>query len=632
MNESRKLSEAIDSYDSLPQAFFELSDQISSQTVYEQALIEEGDSPDKNRRRECRDYSEVSLRVRKLAYFLKSVGIGQGDKVAIISTSRPEWMEADLAILALGGVSVSVYQSLPYDDIGYILFDSDSQVVFAENQEQVDKLTRLLGGPIPIPATEEREAMSAQIGLKAIIAIEDTEPNDLVYSYKEITGGEEVTTIGDYRVLKRDDLASLVYTSGTTGPPKGVMQTHGNHLANVRQAVACGLSKSDSRLFVFLPLAHAFAKLMGYLGFLTPATILFPAVHDRKSSKMDPDSVTKDMREVESTVTPVVPRLLEKMQAGVNAKSKGGGLKGALLSLTIGSAKKVYEAGESGNAAPLGAKLGYALTGGLRKKIKAQLFGDQIKYCISGGAKLNPQVARFFDSLGIEILEGYGLTETCVATNVNREGNKKIGTVGPVLDEDIEMKVTDDGEICFRGPNIALGYYKRQTATKASWDGEGWFHTGDLGEIDEDGFLSIVGRKKDILVTSYGKNIAPDEIEGKLKGSPHVSQAVMIGDGRPYCTALLTLDEEAIKNWAKKKGIEKTDLESLAQDDRVHSLLMKHVESVNQEVANYESVKKIKIISDDFTVENGLLTPTFKVKRNLVAKQYESEIEELYAE
>ena len=616
-----------DSFPSIAHGFYAAVQSMPEKAVYRQAQIDPAsDSPDTPRTWESRTFREVADRIKKIAHYLRSIGVNRGDKVAIVSSSRPEWMEADIAAHTLGAIVVSVYQSLPAEDIGYILFDSGSDVIFAENQEQVDKLVELLSGPIDIPGTEERDASKAQIGIKKVIAFESVSEHSLVESFETILAGPEPADLDTYQQITRDDLAALVYTSGTTGPPKGVMQTHGNHLANVRQAYQCKLVDDGDLLMVFLPLAHAFARLMGYLGFLGPCELAFPGIADRKTSKINPDSTTKDIREAGATIIPVVPRLLEKMQAGVAAKARAGGIGGTLIGSALWSAEKVY----AKQAGPV-EQIVYALTGVFRKAIKKKLFGTELAYLISGGAKLNPQVARFFDMLGILILEGYGLTETCVATNINRVENYKIGSVGPVLTDDIELMITDDGEICYRGPNITKGYYNRDTATKSSWDEQGWFHTGDLGELDEEGFLSIVGRKKDILVTSYGKNIAPEDIEAQMKSSRYISQIVMLGDGRPYCTALLSLDLPAVSSWAKKQGITELDNESLSKNEKVKDLLWKEIEKVNAELANYETVKKIEIVPEDFTVENGMLTPTFKVKRPVVKKVYTELIEGMYS-
>ena len=539
------MDKSLDKFKNIPEAFFALAESNPDTKLYQQALTSAADQV-KKREIYSRTYQEVKGRILKLSHYLGSLGVGSGAHVAILSSTRPEWIEADLAILSLGGISVSIYQTLPYEDVGFILFDSESEIVFVENEEQVQKLTKLLEGPIDIPEIEGGSASKESISIKKIISFEEVAESEKVITYQTILETEAKSETYFLDNLNRSDLASLVYTSGTTGPPKGVMQTHGNHLANCRQAVVSTLLVPEARIMLFLPLAHSFARLMAYLGLLTDAFLCFPAIANPKSSKLNPISLSKDIREAKAHCIPMVPRLFEKMQAGVLAKAHSAGFPARLLSLSLWAAMRTYQDNQDGKKPGILARIVYQGTGSIRGKITEQLFGSDFKYGISGGAKLSPQVAHFFASLGIPILEGYGLTETCVATNCNRIDKNKIGTVGPVLDTDIEMKLASDGEILFRGPNIALGYYKREQATKKAWDSEGWFHTGDLGEIDQDGYLSIVGRKKEILVSSYGKNIAPGELESLIASSPLVSQALMIGDGRAYCTALVTLDETAL--------------------------------------------------------------------------------------
>ena len=623
------MEKAVDKHQNLPEAFFYAAEYYSDSTVYSQAIIEAGDTGSQPRNWEGRSFLEVKERVLKIAAYLKALGCSKGDKIAILSYTRPEWMEADLAILSVGAVSISVYQSLPEDDVGYILYDSDTEIVFAENQEQVDKLIDLLSKECNIPATEEREATKARISLRKIITFENTSAHELIVPLSEILNTSEATEI-DVSDIKADDLAALVYTSGTTGPPKGVMQTHANHLANVRQVIDSKLVVDGTKIMLFLPLAHSFAKLMGYIGFLTKPSLCFPGIPDKTSSKLDPKSVTQDIREANSTVIPIVPRLLEKMQAGIQQKAAAGGIGGIILRTTLTAAKAIYDDKNTGKPASGIERFLYSLTAGLRKKIIAKLFGPSFNYAVSGGAKLNPDTAHFFAMLGIEILEGYGLTETCVATNVNHTGKVKIGTVGPRLADDIELKIASDGEILFRGPNVTSGYYNRETATRESWDSEGWFHTGDLGSLDEQGYLTIEGRKKEILVTSYGKNIAPEHIEQRLKGASLISQAVLIGDGRAYCVAVLTLDEEAVKAWSSKSG--NGHPEDRSAGSKLYEDVWSQVEDINAELASYETVKKIFISPYEFTVDNGFLTPTFKVKRRVVLDNFKSEIDSLYAE
>ena len=460
-------------------AFHTLANSAPEAIVYSQAQAKKNDYLSDNPRtwRESR-FREVQAYVNAIAQFLVQEGLQRSDKVAILSGSRPEWMWADLGVLSAGGVSVSIYQSLPADDIAYILYDSESRYVVAENQEQVDKLIEIVAKPWDIPGTEDRPAGTGEISLQKIIAIEQVDPHELVVQLDGIISETAAEIPDAVSALDRDTIASLVYTSGTTGPPKGVIQTHGNHLANVRQAYDSELLTEENSVALFLPLAHAFAKLMGYLGFLTLAELRFPAVIDRKTSKLVPASVTKDIREGSAHINPLVPRLLEKMRDGIMAKAAAPGIGGKLVSLTLWAAKEVFQANKSGTTAPLLARVSFGLTSGLRKKVRQKLFGSNFRFCVSGGAKLPLSVAEFFTALGVDIIEGYGLTETCVATNVGRLKNNKIGSVGPVLSDDIQLRIADDGEILFKGPNVAIGYHNRPTATKQAWDDEGWYHTG----------------------------------------------------------------------------------------------------------------------------------------------------------
>jgi len=610
----------LEQFKSIPEAFFARCSAQPQAQIYTQAFERGG-----TRVWEGRSCGEVEKRVLALAGFLNSLGVKQGDKIAILSSSRPEWMEADLAVLCLGGVVVSIYPSLSAHEVGYILYDSQSSMVFAENEEQIQKLLELNSKSCPIPACESREAHNAQLKIKNIIAFDAVEPNQLTVQFVDCIKSERAFSKTNIAALNRSDLANLVYTSGTTGPPKGVMQSHGNHLANARQVLTSGLVSEETSIFVFLPLAHSFAKLMGYLGFVSACTLKFPLIPNPKSSKMDPDSVTRDIREGSANVVPIVPRILEKMQAGVQKRAHGWAPKALALKLTLWAAKQVQEKRNS-----LLADMIYQGTEAIRSAIKQALFGPNFSYVVSGGAKLGPEVCKFFDALGIEILEGYGLTETCVATNANRRGKKKIGTVGPLLADDIEIKIASDDEILYRGPNITSAYFRREQASKASWDSEGWFHTGDLGAIDKDGYLSIIGRKKELLVSSYGKKISPEAIEEQIKSCPYISQAVMVGDNRAFCTALITLEASVLREWAKKRGIA-FDAE-LASNSEVNSLIKSHLDQVNAGLASFEQIKKFRILNADFSVENGLLTPTFKVKRREVTKRFANEIEGLYLE
>lgn len=618
----------------IPEAFFETAQKYPERIVYRQAVIDPAsDCEEIPRPWRGRTYRQLLPRVRAIGRFLLAKGLRKGDRVAILSNTRPEWMEADIALLSIGGVSVSIYQSLVSLDVGYILFDSGAQVVFAENQEQVDKLLAIHEKSFPIPATEERPAQDVTISLGAIVTFERTVEHPLVTFLGDILNAadiDEAEILARYTTLQRDDLAALVYTSGTTGAPKGVMQTHGNHLANVRQVFESGLIHDENSIFLLLPLAHSFAKLMGYIGFLTPVSLDFPGVADSKSSKANPTSVTKDLREAGAHLVPVVPRLLEKMQAAIANKAMEPGVASGLLRMALRSGTAVADAKSAGKTPPPLSALQYALTNFVRRKVRRRLFGSNFVFAISGGAKLPTEVGRFFAAIDATIYEGYGLTETCVATNVGRPGMCAIGTVGPVLASDIQLRIAEDGEILFKGPNITQGYWQRPAATAQSWDPEGWFHTGDLGSVDARGVLSIDGRKKELIVTSGGKKIPPDPIEQKLKGSGLISQAVLLGEGRNYLVALVTLDEQAVQSWARRSGVVLQP--GVHTQKQVQDLINAEVEKLNLSLASFETVKKVAILGEEMTVENGLLTPTFKVKRKEVAKRFASVIDSLYAD
>lgn len=540
-------------------------------------------------------------------------------KIAIISNTRPEWLLADFAVMFNDGVSVSVYQTLTANEIAYILYDSGAEIVFAENQEQVDKLLSLMSEEIDIPAVEDRPASKFKLNLKKIIAFDSVTKHPDVIELAEILSQHEITDLPECPVIPEDRLASLVYTSGTTGMPKGVIQTHANHLANIRQAETTDIVANNPKFFLFLPLAHSFAKLMAYLGVLSQCQLGLPAIYEGQGSKFIPEKLNLDISGSNAHIIPLVPRVLEKVQAALQQKSTGSSLQAKLLGSTLRAAKN--------RECCVFSKIGFALLSPIRGKIKKQIFGDNFRFVVSGGAKLNSDVNLFFEQLGLCVLQGYGLTETCVATNINPVRKNKIGTVGPTLDKTIEMQIADDGEIIFRGPNVSQGYWQRPEATAKSWDSDGWFKTGDLGSIDNDGYLSITGRKKEIIVTSYGKKIAPLDIEAQLNKSPYVESVLIHGSGRKFCVALFVLNEVSVASYLKDKNIQ---FNKLTESEAVYQLIDGLVAKVNEDLADYEKIKKFTFASEPFTIENGLLTPTMKIKRNKVFEQYAAKLDSLY--
>ncbi len=578
-----------------------------------------------------RTRGEVAKRVGKLAHSFLSLGCRKGVQVAILSGTRPEWSEVDLAILATGATVVTLYHSLTAHEIGYILHDAGVSIVVAEDQEQLEKLHQLMKSPCPIPAREGQPAKQVQISLRRIIAIEQVDHHPLVVQLDDILADPDMPAlpIETHEPLGRSDLASLVYTSGTTGPPKGVMQTHGNFLANVRQAEESGMFAKDGSIFLFLPLAHSFARLISHIGFLTGATLKFATVPPPGITKAEASTLLmRDMREANADVVPSVPRIFEKVMEGIRNRARVGKFGGLILSLTLRHAARHYRAEASRKAPGIWTSIVYAGTEKIRAKFRPALFGSNFKHAISGGAKLPVHVNEFFGGLGIRIYEGYGLTETCVATHVNRHDRNRIGSVGPAL-HDVQVRISPtDGEILMKGPNISRGYYNRPDATRAAWDEEGWFHTGDVGHIDGDGFLFITGRKKELIVTAGGKKIAPLEIEGLMLRSAYISQAVLVGDGKPYCVALITLNEGAVRQWGEQHKLDpKADL---ASSQAVQDLIWKEIERTNEELPSYSTIKKVRILPHDLTLENGLLTPTLKVRRGLVVEQFKELVAEMY--
>jgi long-chain acyl-CoA synthetase len=608
-----EIIQQLDAAASIPEAFLKILAKLPDQTVFRQS------GKEFSRQQVLNAVSFVRER-------LQQAGMKLGDRVAIISNTRPEWLIADLAIQSLGGVTVSIYQTLTPEDVAYILYDSDARFVIAENQEQVDKLAFLAAQNVAIPAVEDRAGHDLRLKFNHIFTFESVSSE---LSCEQLVL-EQIINIapGELELpsMSREQLAALVYTSGTTGPAKGVMQTHGNHLANVRQAVRSGLVEDFPPLMLFLPLAHSFARLMGYLGVLTPVSLCFASVADRRTSKVDLNQVTRDIQAANAAILPLVPRVLEKMQSAVIEHTSKPGLKNSLVRLAIRNARRIWEIKSAGQFPGVIDRFIFEGLTPLRNIIKKQLFGQQFRYVVSGGAKLNTEVAKFFESLGIAVLEGYGLTETCVATNINPVGRNKIGTVGPVLDTDIELSLSAEGEILYRGPNITKGYLNRPQATAGSWDADGWFHTGDLGKLDGDGYLSIVGRKKEIIVNSYGKNISCLNVEQHLTNSEFISQAILIGEARPYCVALLVPDWQRLKRWSEAHSKNVNNL----QDADVVKLFETEIARVNEQLASFEEVKKFVLLAEEFSIENGLLTPTLKIKRSLVEKSYADQIAKMY--
>jgi long-chain acyl-CoA synthetase len=568
----------------------------------------------RNGRYEPISHATLAERVRRTALGLEELGVRSGDRVAILAENGPDWAIADYACLAIGAADVPIYPNLPSDQVAYILRDSGSVAIFVSNAAQAAKIL------------ETRQQCPA---LRYVITFADTADGaDMTLAALEKKGADVDTEArrGVYveraRSVKPDDLATIIYTSGTTGEPKGVMLTHDNIYSNVMAGRAAIPFAGVDVCLSFLPLSHIFERNAGhYLMMATGTSIAYAE---------SVDTVPLNMAEIRPTLVLSVPRLYEKMYARVleNALS-GGGLKKQIFFWARGVADRWADVKLAGGTPKGLLALQYRMAQKLVfSKLQART-GGRLRYFVSGGAPLAPEINKFFYAAGLVILEGYGLTETSPVIGVNTPEHFRIGTVGRPV-HGVEVKIASDGEILTRGPHVMKGYYNKPDATAESIDGDGWFHTGDIGEL-RDGFLAITDRKKDIIVTAGGKNIAPQPIENKVKTNKYVSQAVMIGDKRKFPIMLIVPNWDSLEKWAKLKNILWTDRAQLLAMPTIRAKMEKEVMEECSSLARFEAPKKIGLLEHDFSIERGELTPTLKVKRRVVDKTYKPLIDSLYA-
>ena len=433
-------------------------------------------------------------------------------------------------------------------------------------------------------------------------------------------GGSESDWEERYSSVEPSDICTFIYTSGTTGPPKGCVISHGNYRSMLDMVISVGAIDAEGTTYLFLPLAHSFALLIQLGSFALGATLAY--------WERDPLKIVPNLSEVKPTYFPSVPRIFEKIHgAAIQNAEKAGGLKKAIFNWAIKVGSKVRELERQGKEPGFLLKAQYDFADKqVLSKIRA-IFGGNLEQAVSGAAPINPDILRFFDAAGVLVLEGWGMTETSTAATIATPEDFKFGTIGKPF-PGVEIKIADDGEILVKGPNVFQGYYKNPEAT-AETIVDGWLHTGDIGEIDPDGFIKITGRKKDIIITAGGKNITPANLEAEIKQHPLVSQCVVIGDRRPYLVALVTLDPETSAAYAKEEGLP-SDLAALAKSEKVRASIQAHLDQVNEKFARVEQVKKFEILPQDLSQEGGELTPTMKVKRNVVAEKYSGEVETLY--
>ncbi|MDP4506289.1 AMP-dependent synthetase/ligase [Nonomuraea turcica] len=532
--------------------------------------------------------SEFRDQVVAVAKGLIAAGIEHGDRVALMSRTRYEWTLVDYAIWSIGAVTVPIYETSSADQVGWIMSDSEAKAAFVELEGH------------------EETVRAAVPGLKALWRIDGTPEAgavtdaDVDERRARVTGG---------------DLATIVYTSGTTGRPKGCRITHDNLLFTALNVLRGPLeplfARKDPAALLFLPLAHIFARMIQVV--LLEAGAVIAHTPNMKN-------VAPDLQDFQPTFLLGVPRVFEKVYNAAEQKAIAGG-KGKIFARAVDVAE-AWSRAESSGGASLGLRLQRAVFDKLvYAKLRAAT-GGRLSAAVSGGSALGERLGHFFRGVGIEVFEGYGLTETSAPCSVNMPGANKIGTVGKPL-PGVTLRIADDGEVLAKGRNVFAGYWKNDEATAEVIDDGGWFHTGDVGELDADGYLRITGRKKEILVTAAGKNVAPGPLEDALRAHPLVSQAMIIGDGRPFVAALVTLDPEALPAGSS--------VSELRADPKVQAEIQEAVDRANQSVSKAEQIKKFLILDRDITEDSGHLTPTLKVKRGLVMRDFAKEIDELYS-
>ncbi len=561
-------------------------------------------------------WKEVGEKVRAIALGLRSLGLADEERAAILAGTRVEWIFCDLGILCAGGATTTIYPSSTAEDCAYILTDSGTAMLFAENDDQVAKIA---GVRSQLPGLKKVIVIDGKGGHDGwVISLEELMQKGRAYDAEDSTRYEKIVAS-----VKGDSLATLIYTSGTTGKPKGVELTHDCWVYEGEVVASSGLVTADDLQYLWLPLAHSFGKVLEAvqlrLGFST-------AVDGRI------DKIVENLGVIRPTFVAAVPRIFEKVYNKVVAGPKeAGGAKWAIFKWAIEVGKAASKEIQAGRKPGGLLAMKYAIADKLVYSKLKDRFGGRIRVFVSGSAPLNRELAEFFHACGILILEGYGLTESSAGTFVNRPDRYRFGTVG-IPFEGTQLKFLEDGEILIKGRGIMRGYHNLPEATAEALDGEGWLHTGDIGNLSPEGFLQITDRKKDLIKTSGGKYVAPQSIEGKMKVlCPFVSQLVVHGDNRNFCVALVTIEEEAIKKWAAENGLSNLNYEQLAGHPKVRELLLGYFKQLNEGLASYESIKDFAILPADLTEKAGELTPSLKLKRKFVEKKYKDLLEKFYA-
>jgi long-chain acyl-CoA synthetase len=555
-------------------------------------------------------YSALGATARGIAGGLIGLGVEPGDRVAVLSETRPEWTLADFGVTCAGATLVPIYHTNSPDECRYVLEHSEARVVICENAGQLAKI----------------EAIRSQLpALEQIVALEDSSEHSVSMRELRRIGAfrdpDELAAVA--RAVEPDDLATIIYTSGTTGPPKGCMVTHGNWTSTIRMyEEQLELRAGDPIvIFLFLPLAHALARIIQFVSLDVGGTL---AYWSGSSSRL-----LEDIAATRPTHVPAVPRVFEKIhtKAAGEVEENGSQVAREIFHHAVATGRRARQLEREGRSGGPLFRIQHLLADRLvLSKVRA-LFGPDLQLALTGAAPIAPEIIQFFDDCGVLVVEGYGMTESCAAATLNTPTEFEIGSVGRPLPE-MEVRIASDGEILMRGPNVFAGYFKNEDATHETLV-DGWLHTGDLGAIDAAGYLHVTGRKKELIITSSGKNISPANIETLLRETRWISQAAVYGDNRSYLVALVSLDPDEIEALAEKCGVPANPA-TMAHDERVRAEIQVEVDAVNRQLARIEQIKRFSILEHDMTQENGELTPTMKLKRAVVYERYADRFDALY--
>ncbi len=560
-------------------------------------------------------FATLRSRAHKLYAGLKELQLHPGDRLAILSENRLEWAIADFACLAARLADVPIYPTLTPAQTAYILRDSGARGIFVSSAKHLAKILEIRHELPDLQQIILFDGTSDQPGVTTLAELE---------SHGEAALARYADWEADALAVAPDDLATLIYTSGTTGEPKGVMLSHGNITSNVVAALQALSVDANDEYLSFLPLCHIFERMVGHYTMLQAGAVI--------SYSAGFDSVARELPEVRPTVVASVPRLYEKIYIGViDAATRKGGISRAIFEWARATGEKRLDCQLAKRRVPPGLSIANRIADTLVFSKVHQRLGGRVRLLLSGGAPLSPDICRFFLAFGFTMLEGYGLTETSPIISFNTPEMLKPGTVGRPM-AGIEVKIAADGEILVRGPNVMKGYYHRPDATAEAIDRDGWFHTGDIGELDSDNYLKITDRKKDLIKTSGGKYVAPQPIEGMVKLNPFFADAVMLGDRRKFPIMLLVPNVDVVNSWAASEGKAKRSAQELVAATDVRDKLEREARKSLRDLAQFETPKKFLMLARDFTIESGELTPTLKVKRKVVETHYASEIDQLYAE